>query len=414
MYALISAIAKVIAGDERWVNVAIGELPCKTIFRTYSKIYAVLSSPFLTQNVTLDLDTVRAQIGGQGITFNEFLTQNGNTPLVTLDTIPSLSLRYAKYADAFHAGYKMLPVNASVAIDSQLPLGEKKDLYLTRDNTDYLAFGKNCLINVNGFFHYMETDEKGIYVKEAMRSLVLSKQNHIGILSFKDLGNIECVPITDDMIYNVNGTAGFSRQLYLDLKRDLTNKSVMLVIAGYLHALDFTTFYRVSASRFAVDIGNLPLLERYFESKKYIDYSSLPLERTAKNPDQIDIQNFYGDGTLRKFFTLPQSFFVILDNPDLFIDRRYLETGKLPDTYLTEEEPIYPVVTGYGKHANYWYTMEDGRYRLTASNSKQDNFLFRSIKYKNALSVSSARVSTQLQESSRAYFLKLGVNAVWA
>lgn len=408
MYQFISAIAKPLNGDGRWVDVAIGDIALRILFSTYSRILATLSNPFLTEPETLDLESIRDRIGGSKITFNEFLVQNANNSLMTTANNPVLKPRYAKYADGFHAGYKIQPVHPTAAPDAQLPLSEKTWLHLTRPDTDYDLFYKNCLVSVNGFFHMTDVSTDGVYIQDGMKSAFKSGQNQLGIYSFRELGEIRLIPIVESMVYRQNDRQTYRDRVHVDLSQDVTNKTVMLVLGGYLHVLDRKTFYRVSDTAFAIDLGNLPLLDRYYQSRKYLDYSSLPLETTGRNDSQIDVENFYSDANLLAYLTLSQSFFVVLDNPDIFATKVPVRKTVLPNNYIAYQPPVFPLVTEHGKITNFWYTSEDGQYSLSCYDALAYSRLYDTVDVSQQISVADSCDPQNPVVNGSAFLLKVG------
>lgn len=390
------------------MDVAIGDVALSLLFSKYSRIIATLSNPYLTQPVALDLETIRAAVGGSDSSFNNFLVDNGNKTLLTMDHVPTITPRFAKYADAFHAGYKIAPIHPLAAPDAQLPLSEKTWLHLTRPDTDYELFHRSCLVSVNGYYHLTDASTAGIYVEDGMRSAFISRQNQIGLYSFRELGTITQYPITADMVYKQNTRQAYLNRAYVDLQVDLTDKTVMLVLGGYLHVLDNKTFYRVSATAFAIDFGNLPFLERFYESRDYLDLSSLPLETTTRNPSQISVSNFFSDENILAYLTLSQSFFVVLDAPDIFVNQLPVKTSMLPDMFVSYQKPEYPLIVGYGKTANYWTTYEDGQYALACHDTRRANRLFETVDVKKQHSVSDAKLPLHPYTSSAAYLLEVG------
>lgn len=412
VYQFISSIAKALNGDKQWATIDINNIPLNTLFATYSRIIVTLSNPFIVGNIAVDLVTIRSTVDGLSITFNDFLILNGNKTLVTLPNMPTLTPRYAKYADSFHAGYKVAPITPRAAVDSQVPLADKSWLHLTKTNVDYNLFYKNCLVNVNGFFHLTDSDSTGIYVVDGMKSLRLSNHNQLGMYSFRELGEITLVPITPSMIHKQNDRQLYKDCAYVNLGIDVSNKTVMLVLGGYLHVLDNNTFTQVSNSAFEIDIANLPLLDRYFESKKYIDLSSLPLSSTSRNINQISIAEFFSDANIVAYLTLSQSFFVILDNPDIFVERTPIRKTKLSDMFISYEKPLFPLVVGAGKLTNYWATPEDGQYSITCLDTVRENYVYDTIDPTKVNSVSNAQIPEHPVRHGNAYFLKIGCDTI--
>jgi hypothetical protein len=415
MYTLVSAIGKSFASAGRWESVDIGAMPLSQIYSSYLKVYAVLTNPYVSGQVSLDLSQIQAADGGLSMTFNEFLTQNGDAALPTSTTIPTLKPQYAEYKDGFRAGYKVQPVNKLAAPDAQLPMSEKTWLYLTKtdaegNSIDFELFYKSCMVTINGYFHNIDAVPTAAWVMDGMVSRNLSKQNQFGLLNFQKLGSLQYVAIQPSMIYKQNSNQAYRNQMYVNLGVDITNKTVMLVLGGYLHILDPQTFFRVSATSVGINFNNLPILERYHESMQYLDFSGLPFDRDAHDPSKINVADFLSDENLVAYATMSQSFFVILDNPEVFIETEKVYTGKLTNILVSNQEPKYPLVNGHGKLADYWSVQEDGRWALTVYDNRWNQRTYNTVDWRNADCVNSARTSQEVSIPSRAFFLKIGTD----
>lgn len=415
MYTLVSAIGKSFASAGRWESVNIGTMPLSQIYATYVKVYAILTNPFITGEVSLDLSKIQAVEGGLSITFNDFLVANGDAVLPTSTTIPTLNPRFAEYKDAFKAGYKVQPVNKLAAPDAQLPASDKTWLYLTKtDSTgksiDFVQFYKSCMVSVNGFFHNIDASPTAAWVMDGMVSRNISHQNQIGILNFQKLGTLQYVPITPSMIYKQNQSQAYRNQMYVNLGVDVSNQTVMLVLGGYLHVLDGKTMYRVGKQEVAINFNNLPILDRYYESSKYLDFSALPFERDPQNPGKIAVQDFLSDANLVAYATMSQSFFVILNNSEIFTEYDKIYTGRIVNKLVSNQEPKYPLVNGVGKIADYWSVYEDGRWAISTYDNLWHHRTYNTSDWRNDQCVNDARESMNPEEHSRAFFLKIGTD----
>jgi hypothetical protein len=408
MYTLISAIAKPKSGSGRWTAVSIGQTPVSSLYTQYSKITAVLSNPFLPAPVSLDLELIRGTYGGQSITFNELLVSLDNLALPTSITIPAILPKYARYADALRAGYKLTPIHPTISVTTELPLSEKTNLLLTKPGVNYATFYKSVMVSINGFFHLTDANAGGVRVVDAMRTKNKANQNHVGLLSFRDIGHLTFKRITPQMIYKQRPEQLLQHRCYVDLGEDVSNKSVMLVLGGYLHVLDRKTFYRVGKSQFAIDFGNLPYLERFYESEKSLDLSSLLLAGTPLNPHQVSVGQLLSDEVITRYLGLTQSFFVIVDTPELFAERAPVMSGGFVDTYIARETPLYPLIAGLGKISEYWATYEDHQWNLAVRGAAVDQRVFDTVIPRTLNSVSDSRLTTDPFRLSTAHFLKIG------
>jgi hypothetical protein len=410
MYQLVSAIVKPLTGDGRWKNMDIGTLPLSQLFSEYRKVLTVLSNSFVNYNVSFDIEPLRAAYGSSPLTLPAFLEMNGNATLATSTTLPALNTRFAKYADAFHAGYKVIPTHPTASWSADMPLADKTWLRLQKTDVDYDLFYKNCLVNVNGFYHLTDVDSEAVYVVDGYKCARKSTRNEIGILSFRELGEITCIPITDAMIYTQKPEQKLRSNCYVETGEDLSNKTVMLVLGGYLHVLDHDVLSRVSASSFKIDFDNLSLLDRYYESKDVLDFSSLPLEHDASNPNHASLRNLYSDGVLRAYLKLPQTFLVVLDNANVFVDKDYLHPSKMPGVYSSATKPQYPIVLATGRHETAWYHYEKPIWSVHINQSLVGNPMSETVNLNKAVSVSDHEDTQAGRRNSPAFYLKIGAD----
>ncbi len=410
MYQLVSAIVKPLGGDGRWSEIDIGPLPMSTLFALYKSVIATLSNSLLDHHVSFDIEPLRSVWGASSMTFSNFLIANGNLTLTTTDELLVIQTRYAHFADAFHARYAITPMHPTAAPTATVPEEEKTWLWMTRPNTDYAAFYKNCLVNVNGMYHLTDHDPNGIYVIDGMKSVRLSGRNQCSILNFENIGELTFIPITPEMVYKQKPEQVLRHNCYIDTGVDLIDKTVFLVLGGYLHLTDPKTFYRVGNAEFAIDFMNFPLLERYYESFNLIDLSPLGLDSTTANPTQVSIDDLYSDAVLTKYLTLSQSFFIVVDNTDVFTEVQPLRQMATPNTYISTVDPIYPLLIGSGRHEPFAYRKEWGQYAVTVRNGQKGSKLFNTIKTMDTHSVSDSNEPFLGYRNSHAAFLKIGTD----
>lgn len=410
MYTLVSAIAKPMTGNRRWVSIDIAAMTMLSLFTNYARVIATLSNNFLDDDVSLELEDIRSATAGLSITFSQFLTNNGANTLPTSTTLPVLSEKLARYADAFHAGYKIVPIHPIAGDDLNYTRQEQIMLRMTHTKAPYPLFGQYCLVNINGFFHYSEVTTSGIYVHDGAKSQLRSGLNQIGILSFKELGEIQQIPITEQMIYKQESLQLHRNRMHVDVGVDLAGKTLMLVMGGYLHVLDSKTMRRIGDTTVSVDFNNLNLFDRYYESKKYIDLTSLELPSTNMNLEQIGVSDILSDAALVKYMTLSQSFFVVLDKEDIFVEREYVRKTPTADVFISFKPPVLPLIVGHGKLGNYHYELEDGQWSVHCHDTLFQNRVYNTIRPRAAQSIDSARLSTDPEVHSKAFFLKIGTD----
>jgi hypothetical protein len=395
-YTLVSALGKGLTGGQEWSSIDLGSMTFAEVVDNYSTVYAILTNPFITGQVSLDLAAILPNISNQAQTFSAYLASLGNLALPTSTSIPSLQTSYARYMNAFQAGYSVTPIGTIAALDSELPVSDKPHALLQRANTSYESFYQNCLVSVNGFLHMTDTDkETGVWVLNGMHSCILSKKNKIGILDFQDIGTLTLIPITADMIYKQNTNQALANHAYINVGQDLTGQTVMVVIGGYLHVLDTKTFRLVGTDS--------------------IDLSNLALTAYPSNPNAISVEQITSDAAITALLTLSQSFIVLLDNTDVSAELVKLEQMRWPGCYASYVTPIYPLVTGYGKLNEYWWVYEKPRYALKCADNLKDNFIFNTVPDpRTQITVTNQANPMNPRDISAGYYLQISTGIVFS
>ena len=410
MYFYKSALAIDKNLDAQWANVDISNLRMIDIFAVYRKVYVTLTNNFLNTDVAIDLDSLRAVYSSDEITFNNFLILNADNTLVTIPAIPNHTTKFAKWSDAFRAGYKVEVMNINTSLTANVLPSSKTAIRLDRNNppTDMGIFFDHCLVSINGFFHRTDTDRQFTYVLDANDSLFKSKQNQVGILSFLDIGKIEQVSITPDMIIPQANGAPLKNKTFLKLGMDISNKTVMLVLGGYLLFIDDKSFMQNGDDTFVLNFNQMPLLERFFESNPYINLKALGLPESSDNISLVNVPEFFSDANLIKYLTLSQSFFVILDSPSIFTNKIYLRESKLPGMFTAYKEPVDPLFVNNGRIAEYWKTLEDGHWAVSVQDSYLRNSIFSSKPEDQLVNVSDSTIPLKTYYNSKGFLLQIG------
>lgn len=410
MYQLDSAIVKPIESSGRWRTMDIGNVQLRDLFRDFKRVIATLIHPSLQNKVSFELGQYLTKLGGNSLTFNQWLIQNGNNTLPTSTDLPVINTRYAKFSDAIRSGYLATPTHPTISPTSPVPIEERTDLLLTRASTDYQLVKKHCLANVNGFYHRTDVSSAGLYIVDGMKSCLKSRRNEVGLLSFLELGELDFITLTDDMVYTHRPEQRLANNCYFDTGVDLSQKTVMLVLGGYLHLLDKSAFFRISNSAFGFDFSQIPLIERYYESCNVLDLSVLEMESTPHNPAQISINNLYSDEVIRRYMTMSQSFLVVLDKTDIFVESIAVEDSPFPGTYTSYANPVYPLTVGCGRHEVYWPRKEYDRYSITVNNTWHGDYTSKTVKTRDLHSVSDAQQPALGYRNDFAQFMLIGTD----
>lgn len=411
MYTLVSARLKERGIGKRWLPVAVGTMLMRDIYSTYVDGWFVLTNPAINGSVYVDLNTIRRSktlpVRG-GITFNAWLADIGNRALPTVPP-QTITTTRIKYSDASRALYDVRRIHPTSPPSVVYPLGERKDLLLQKLGVQPIDVFENCMASVNGLWHITDYIVDGVKVKGGGRTVEIGNVNNVGLLSFRNIGKIVSIPFQEEDIVRPREDIPFKQSVWVKLNTDLTNKSVVLSLGGYLHVADgVCEVVNEAEGVIKINMNMINLLPRYFESKRMIDLSSLNLAIDEDEPDKIGREDLFSDDVIKAYLQLPQSFATVVDAPMLY--RAVLPVGnfKMPGQYETYAEPRYPLRLRTGWMPEYWVSKQDGVWVMRVCNNSAPNYVFETTGYQNQPVVNDAELPANPLSYSIAEFLEIG------
>ena len=409
MYVYTKSLVKEKGTNKRWLDVDLRNLTLSNIYSTYTQVYLFLNNTTMQSDVVVDLMHYRSELRNSTATLNNYLVSLGNTALVTTDDYPVLKGGTLKYADAFHAGYKVDKSARLASTSVELPEEDLTDIYMTRGELVTSVFEENVLVSINGFIHYSDADAGGVLVHDANTSRHISTNNHIGLYSFYELGGIKKVKITNDMILQ-HGNAELHNSLVIKLAEDISHYTPAIVIGGFLHILDRDFLTVLANDQLLVNIGKLDLIDRYYRSLENIDVSSLPVTKYDRNDKLVEISEIHSEEYIRAYLTLSQSFIVLIKNKEVYREDVHLSLLPQKTGARTKLEPVFPVRDGGGLLVDYWYHHEDGEYYLSYLSRNTNNYLDSTTSIEYLDGYVDSRYSTSKSHRDHIYFMKISTD----
>lgn len=304
--------------------------------------------------------------------------------------------------DAFKGGYTVTPITRSNKTVYENTGSEITDVRLTRNLLDYTYFYNNYLVTVNGYYHRVDTDFiNGLFVIDGSKSMRTANKNQIGITSFKELGGIKTISFTDTTTkFNKVGIIKFK------INEDITNKTVLISFGGILLNQDLSSFTQIGDDIFKIDLTKLPFLNMYYEMKKYLNVSDMPIEHSNTNDSLLNIEQLLSEGNLNYITKMSQSFIIIVNSPAVTFEKEYVRNTNLPGQYISYKKPEYPLVLGYGRHAEYWTTYEDTQWSITVNGDLEDRLIYDTVEHTLTGNVVDT-ISEDKKEKSKGYLIKI-------
>lgn len=364
MYRLTSVYAIPNTPKGQWGEIEFAELTGKQLYQLYRSAYLTLESDLLQDPVTIDAGVYYAPLSSQDKKLTEIFDEWTDTTALKAVDKPSYVVKKALFTDAFRAGYmvhKSMPgAHRSAGNDNR----QKTEMQISRSGTDMRLFEKYCLISANGYFYRVQADQDIAYIQEAGKTLLKSRYNHVGILSFQQIAPIKTYPIEGDVLsLDPQGSKSQGVNIALPVA-DLKGKSLLLCLMGYLHLPGDGVYQAVSEDRAHVKLNRINLAERYKESRQFVDWSSV-----VENQSQaaVDGRDLFSDESVDQIFKHPQTFWVVVDTPSLRVVKEPARTLPLPGQYIHHEEPVGLLTTGEGRVMEYWKRYYDQEWAIYVS-----------------------------------------------
>ena len=366
MYHLESAYGIARAQGAVWQEHDVGALTGVQLFSLFRRLYLTVSSALLAAPVSIDIAAYQAVLAYDERPVDQIFSEwTDDTPL-EFATVPSYTTKRAVFTDVMRAGYTVQRSIPGAHYTSSQDDKLKTEMQLTRVGTDMRLVERYALITANGYFYRTETTRDICYVPEAGKTLLKSRFNHVGLLSFEKIGQITTHSVdTESAIAHTLGTALFDGVNVALPAVDLAGKTLLLVVAGHLQFLSDGIFSVVSNTRAVIRPGAVPLVERYKESHDKIDWSSIVGADAPAN--YVDTAQLHSDDAIKALLAHPQTFWVVLDTPSLVKARLPLRALPLPGQFISAVEPKELLVAGSGYVLEYWKVFQAGEWAVNCS-----------------------------------------------
>jgi hypothetical protein len=410
-YSIVSAIGRKKGLERGWETVHPANITIQTLINEYQDLLIKLTNPFLADPVIYSLTENREVFTSFTKTFGQWLTDNANVALPSKGKDYNVVRKYAQAGDALRNRYTFIKANPTSHPDMEVPDTSKTDLLMKRSGTDYTLLGKRALVSVNGFFHRTESSPHGLYIRDGRTSIVKARDQVIGLLTFTNIADCQIIPITPGMIFRGSPTRTLYNGAFINLGVPTENKSVMICLGGYLHAGHDA--YKVTGNGIVcVDFTRIPLLQRIYESRRFIDLSAIEDFWINGLGDNLPNTNLHSDNFIKAYLGLSQSFAVVMDAPALVSEKRELAYSQLPGVFVSHEEPKDWLVSRFGRTLTYLHRKEESRWSITTQLDYDYSQLVESTSWPAAPSVCEGRDPNRDWRNSKARWNKLYVETL--
>lgn len=394
----------------QWEHVFIANTMLSQVYAKYARVFISVYNNY-TQTVNyIAMETYRPSLSGDKRTVNEWLTANANKPLNTVPEFPDTNMTEARYANAVLSGYKLMLARAGYPAPEAMPESELYDLEMTRPQfpTNMELIKTHCLTSVNGFFHRSDYASGKAYILDGGKTAMKNRCSHTGILSFLNIGAVQTLRIKPADIVPLTVGAPLKEGIILKSPVDMKNKSMMMVIGGYLIPEQEGVFYQNGDRTWVLNLMGLPYLERIQESEYSLDLSSMKIEKLDTNKcNSIVLDSIMTDEAITAYLTLSQSFFAVIDTPELFFNKINVRVSELPGFIACYDDPVLPLFMGYGKKVEYSKTKELNDWALRVADDWYVRFAWQNAPTRGMPVVTNTYTTWQPYQRTQAHLLEI-------
>lgn len=410
MYVLVSAQGLPVNKQSNWTTINGATASVKDLYLNYRKIVVTLTATGEPEPIFVDMEQLRSEFSSFSNTLQVLVASLGARPLETIAALPSSRVGYAKYVDAYQAGYKLNFAKAGYAVPANAPVEQTLDLVISRSgiSVDLKKIHDYCMMSVNGFFHNTTKDSITSYVLDGGKTCVKTQVNCIGLTSFMEIGKLTKLKITDDMISKSNPIGTLKDGIIIRVPAGFLSKTFFMVLGGYLVYPDAQVLHQISETEFRLNIQHLPYIDRIYESEKYIDLSPLGLDEQVGWETVIQGDEVWSDAVLTKYLKLSQSFVVAVDTDNLFFEKHAIRQARYPGHFYTPDEPMYPLIVATGRIGEYWKRKEDVKYGLYVHDSFVKNRMYYHAPNLNLTAYAAQLSFNRPYYFSQGYLLEIG------
>lgn len=386
-YTFIKSHVLSTSAGAQWAELDVSTKIISNTFLLYRRVLVTVHNTVTDQDEVFDLNTYKASYGDYNDTLQQWLTvvMNGVTLVqVPPSEIPNYTLSQVLYSNLFRLRYKINKAIMGVGVPNNYS-GYLPDLKITKDLylSNVSKLDTHALVSVNGFIHNTASSEgvtNQIYVEEGAKSVDRCRANGIGMLSFADISPIKKIRIKPENIITNSATGRLYDQLSfsVELPNDLTtldNKSYILVLGGYLIFIKDNVFFKQGDLSFSLNLQAIRYVDRILESDHFLDLSKLELPRYAQYNDGFNTSELLSNEVIKRYFTLSQSFLVVVDTPVLYTESITIKDCDIPGSFRTYTQPRYPLFVGHGRVAEYWHTKQNGYWEVNVTDPYLRNFI---------------------------------------
>lgn len=413
MYTYVKTWALARTVGSVWQQIDVSQIRLVSLFKTYQKLYLLLTETVTQKDVYVELTQYRNTYGLSTLTVSEWLADVvKNTTLKTSPTPAFDAPKRVVYADVFAAGYHLSHALVGVEDVKGRLVSDLVDLKMVRKpsspSTDMRMIDDYCLVTCNGFVHWTQSSQSSTYIYQGGNTVSRSTTPHgvAGLVSFMNIGKLSKIHL-DEADIVIEDTVDPKIKVRFTVEPSSDKKTPIFCLFGHLVFADSTSFWRVSDYEYVLDLSKLNLPEKFIQAKNYLNFSNLNLTTLDTNTDAVDLSELYDPVRLKKLLTHIHSFLILVDHPDVCAQRIDIRQFNTPGVFETHSALTSILMLSSGRIAEYWSTNEAGVWSHTVLDSYLRNFVFSKTPYRPKQNITGDLIPSAMYERKEGYILDI-------
>lgn len=285
------------------------------------------------------------------------------------------------------------------------------DLLITRTNgsVDYKRMHTNCLLTINGIIQPTVYDDGNLYIPNATDKLIVSRNTHIGMISFYNHPRIINKHFIDSGMISGRSNTPLYERVYVTFPLESGVGNFVFILAGYMLFEESDFIFRSSHNKVCICPKRLNIKRKIIELSRYTNiFKDIGLEdhthTNLLNEDDIT------DEVIIKLLTLPNTFLMNFSGGSISGERKYVEYTSIPGLARTEHDVTLPLRSSDGRFLEYSKQKGAGnKYNLSIADPYYSNYIFSQLSEMDTSVINAARDPNYKQMLLSAYFLRITV-----
>lgn len=384
MYRFVSSFLKPRGASYTYQDIDISLKTIDYIQKEYIDGYIELSNPALDDNIFITIQEFRELKLPHRLdqTFEYWLAYIGNKTIVGTEDRPNYTTDIVRARNAAQSSYKYDLCKRTMGPNANLAVGDMNDIYLHKTDVDLEMLHTRCLTTVNGYLHPNVPYYDGLAIVGGGSQHKIIGNVNVGLLSFVTVGDIQMIPITKERISKYTDGVLLSDKVVIDTGRDLTNKSIIVSIAGYpLISSPLVSVVSDDTGIIKIDMRGFDVVRHVNNQIGEINLESCGIVSPIDGMGLPPLSKNYlrSDIMMLQYLTLPQSFIAIIDTPTLTVERYPVVRSGVPHRGISVIEPNLPIMDSNGKLPEYWISPQNGPYSIMFSARYYETYLYETV-----------------------------------